>query len=604
MPYGIGRVRYIDDTQSYPKLSKALFIRVLKYFRPYIKQLAVAVLAILSTSILGLIPPLLLRSIVDTALPQKNIKLLGVLVLISISTTVVISLIQVGQTYLNTWISKHIIYNIKNEMYVHLQYMPLSFFSSAKPGEIITHMTSDIDGIQEIFNTTVVNAMNSIFVLITTAATLIYMNWKLAIIGMITLPLFILPTRKVGKTRWKIALKSQERLAELNQIIQETLGISGSILMKIFTKEKDESAHFEKVNDDVIRLQIKESLAGRWFIMTIQIFMTIGPMLIYFFGGLLLVHGELTIGGIVAFVALLSKLYNPVTQISNIHIDVTRSFALFGRIFDYLDKDQEIVDKPDAEALSITAGEIKFENVYFSYNNSKDALNNISFTAEPGTVTALVGPSGAGKTTITNLIPRLYDVTNGVITIDGIDIRNVTIESLRKQVGIVMQEPYLFNSTIKDNLLYSRKNATDDEIISACKSAYIHDFIMSLPQGYDTVVGNRGIKLSGGEKQRISIARVILKDPKIIVLDEATSSLDSVSEDYIQKAMVPLLKGRTGLVIAHRLSTVLSADHIIVIEDGSIKETGTHEELLRLGGLYTKLYQTQFKAQEKVLLNI
>ena len=592
------RMRFMNEDVEPPKITKNILIRILKYFIPYTKQMIVAVLAILISAILGVIPPILIKNIVDIALPQKSLKLLVIFIVTSISITVISGLVQVGQTYLNTWIAKHIIYNMKNQMYDHLEHMSLSFFSTTNPGEIITRMNSDIDGIQDIFNTTVVNAFSSIFVLASAAVVLVSMNWKLAILGMFILPLFVSPMRKVGKLRWRIATESQEKISELNQIVQETLGISGTILMKIFTKEKDEYKNFEKVNKEVINLQIKESLAGRWFMMTISIFTTIGPMLIYFYGGYLFIHGEITIGGIIAFVAILGRLYGPVIQLSNIHIDITRSFALFGRIFDYFDKNQEIINMPNAEVMHKVKGLIEFASVNFSYNGIKDTLKDINFTAMPGEMSALVGPSGSGKTTITNLIPRLYEVGSGKIKIDGIDIKSVTLESLRAQIGIVMQEPYLFNASIKDNLLYAKKEATDEEVINACKASYIHDFIMTLPEGYNTIVGNRGIKLSGGEKQRVSIARVILKDPRIIILDEATSSLDSVSEEYIQKAMIPLLKGRTSLVIAHRLSTVLAADKIIVIQDGDIVEMGKHEDLLKEDGLYRNLYDTQFKSQK------
>lgn len=592
------RMRFMNQDVEPPKITKNILIRILKYFIPYTKQMIVAVLAILISAILGVIPPILIKNIVDIALPQKSLKLLVIFIVTSISITVISGLVQVGQTYLNTWIAKHIIFNMKNQMYDHLEHMSLSFFSTTKPGEIITRMNSDIDGIQDIFNTTVVNAFSGIFVLASAAVVLVSMNWKLAILGMFILPLFVSPMRKVGKLRWRIATESQEKISELNQIVQETLGISGTILMKIFTKEKDEYKNFEKVNKEVINLQIKESLAGRWFMMTISIFTTIGPMLIYFYGGYLFIHGEITIGGIIAFVAILGRLYGPVIQLSNIHIDITRSFALFGRIFDYFDKSQEIINMPNAEIMHKVKGLIEFASVNFSYNGIKDTLKDINFTAMPGEMSALVGPSGSGKTTITNLIPRLYEVGSGKIKIDGIDIKSVTLESLRAQIGIVMQEPYLFNASIKDNLLYAKNEATDEEVINACKASYIHDFIMTLPEGYNTIVGNRGIKLSGGEKQRVSIARVILKDPRIIILDEATSSLDSVSEEYIQKAMIPLLKGRTSLVIAHRLSTVLAADKIIVIQDGDIVEMGKHEDLLKEDGLYRDLYDTQFKSQK------
>jgi ATP-binding cassette subfamily B protein len=371
--------------------------------------------------------------------------------------------------------------------------------------------------------------------------------------------------------------------------------------MKIFTKEGDHRRDFETTHKELIKLQLKETLIGRWFMMTIQIFMTIGPMLVYFYGGYLMIQGELTVGAIVAFVALLNRLYGPVTQLSNIHIEVTRSFALFGRIFDLLDADQEITDAPDATALRLTEGRIEFRDVHFAYQPQTEILHGVSLVCEPNTVTALVGPSGAGKSTITNLIPRLYEVTAGSLAIDGADVRNVTLKSLRQHIGIVPQEPYLFNASIADNLRYAKPEATDEELMAACTAAYIHDFISTLPEGYDTLVGNRGIKLSGGEKQRLSIARVILKDAKIIIFDEATSSLDSISEAYIQKAMDPLLKGRTALIIAHRLSTVLRANHLVVLDQGTLVESGTHSELLRRQGLYAQLYATQFLTQEKTV---
>ncbi len=600
MPAGLGKVHFISEGDKAPKISKAILLRILSYFKPYTFQLGLSVIAILSMSLLNLVPALLLRNIIDQALPQKDIGMLSILVLISISATILINLIQVGQSYLNSWISKHIIFNLKNAMYDHIQGMSLNFFTTAKPGEITTRLTYDIDGIQDIFNSTVVNALNSSFTLLSTAIVLFGMNWKLALLSMVVLPLFIFPTRKVGKLRWKIALKTQEKASELSQIIQETLGISGLILMKIFTKENLEKAHFESINKDLIKLQLHESLVGRWFMMTIQIFMAIGPMMVYFYGGYLMIQGQLTIGSIIAFVALLNRLYAPVTQLSNIHIDVTRSFALFGRIFDYLDQDQEVIDQPDSKDIKLKEGRIDFKAVSFSYQPTTEILHNVSFTSMPSTITALVGPSGAGKTTITNLIPRLYDVLSGCVMIDGIDVRKVTLSSLRAHIGIVMQEPYLFNASIKDNLKYAKEDATMEEMIEACKAAYIHDLIQSLPAAYDTIVGNRGIKLSGGEKQRLSIARVILKDPKIIILDEATSSLDSVSEAYIQKAMIPLLIGRTSIVIAHRLSTVLMADKILVLEKGRLIEQGKHQELLDLNGLYATLYETQFKTQMKV----
>ena len=599
MKQGIGKLRFADENIEMPKVTKKMLSRILSYFIPYWTRMLLVISCIIVTSILGLVPPLLIKNIIDKALPQKDLKLLSLFIFVSIGITIILGLLQVAQSYLSIWISKHIMMTMKNQMYSHLQRLSLNFYSAAKPGEITTRLTSDIDGIQDIFNSTVVNALSSIFVLISTALVLVTMNWKLALVGMIILPTFIFPTRKVGKLKWKIATKSQEKISDLNQIIQETFSISGAILTKIFTKEKDEYKKFEHMNQEVASLQIRESLVGRWFRMTITTFISIGPMLIYFYGGYLFIKGEISIGSIIAFVALLGRLYSPVSQLSNIHIDVTRSLALFVRIFEYFDQKQEIVDNRAALSLETIKGKVDFEKVHFSYNREVKVLEDISFSVDPGTMVALVGPSGAGKTTITNLIPRLYDVIAGSIKIDDQDIREVTLESLRKQIGIVMQEPYLFNDTIEENLRYGKSDATEEEIIKACKAAYIHDFIMTLPENYKTMVGNRGIKLSGGEKQRVSIARVILKNPRIIILDEATSSLDSVSEEYIQKAMVPLLSNRTSFVIAHRLSTILASDQILVIENGIVAELGKHEELINKEGLYKQLYETQFKSQKK-----
>ncbi|WP_291651125.1 ABC transporter ATP-binding protein [Clostridium sp.] len=592
---GGNKMRFAREEDKEIKITKEILLRIVKYFKPFWKQLLLAITLLFIVSLLGLIPPIMTKNIIDKALPQRSMYLLIMFILACIGATVLKELVSVWQNYINTWISKHIIYNMKNEMYKHLQHMSMNFFSLSKPGEIITRMTSDIEGIQDIFKTTVVNALSSILTILTTMVLLLSMNFKLAIISMIILPVFILPTRKVGKYRWKVALDSQKMLGELNQLVQETLSISGSTLMKIFTKEKEAYNQFESTNKRVINLQIKESLAGRWFFMTMSIFITLGPMIIYLYGGYLFMQDKMSIGEIVAFVALLDRLYRPVTQLSNIHIDVTRSLALFQRIFDYFDMEEEKSDKIDAKNLENIEGYIEFDNVSFSYKKGLEVLHNINFSIGPDTMTALVGASGVGKTTVTNLIPRLYEVSKGSIKIDGIDISDIKRQSLRSQIGIVMQEPYLFNDTIEANLRYGREDATDEEIIEACKSAYIHDFIMSLPEKYNTIVGNRGIKLSGGEKQRISIARVILKNPKILILDEATSSLDSVSEMYIQKALVPLLKGRASIVIAHRLSTILSADNILVFEDGKIVQNGKHENLLEEGGLYKKLYDTQFR---------
>lgn len=596
---GLGRVRFIDDSVELPKITKKMLLRIFRYFIPYWKLMLVVILTLCISSVINLIPPLAIKSILDKALPQHDMNYLTFLLAVSIAAAVTSGLLLVGQNYLKTLVARNIIYDMKNQMYQHIQHMSLRFFSTVRSGEILTRMNSDINGVQDMLNQTIISTLSSTLTLIATGIALFSMNWKLAILGIAIVPLFIYPTRKVGKVRWKIVSRTQEKVDQLNQHLQETFSISGSILTKIFNREKGDYSKFERINLQDSQLRMKESLAGQWFTMTITTFAFIGPMLIYFFGGYLYIQGEITIGEIVAFAALLAKLYTPVTQLSNIHINVVRSFALFQRIFDYFDQPLEIVDRPKAKTMTAAIGKIDFEHVSFAYDHYCNVLQDISFTVEPGTMTALVGTSGAGKTTITNLIPRLYDVKEGKVKIDGEDVRDLTLKSLRSQIGIVMQEAYLFNDTIAANLQYAKEDVTEEEMISACRAAFIHDFIMSLPDHYQTVVGNRGIKLSGGEKQRISIARVIIKDPKIIIFDEATSSLDSISEMYIQKAMIPLLKGKTSLVIAHRLSTILASDQILVVEKGNIVEKGTHTELMAKDGFYRNLYDTQFKTQKQ-----
>lgn len=596
-PGGHGGRFHFSEENAKPNISGAMLKRIARYFVPYWKLLILLIFLIILTSLLGLLPPIFTKNIIDRALPEKNMNLLILFIVASFGATVVSGLVSVGQNYLNSWISKHIMFDLRNTMFKHLQYMSVRFFSNVQTGEITSRMNNDIGGIEGIFSGTIVQIIQNVFVFATTAFTLFYTNWKLAAVGMLILPLFILPTRKVGRVRWRIATKTQEQYARLNTIMHETLNAGGAILVKLFTREKQQQRLFEETNKEVTRLQIKESLAGRWFFMTISTFTSIGPMLIYLAGGyLLIMNNELTVGSLVMFVTLLTRLYGPVTSFANISVDITRSLALFERIFEYLDMKQEITDRTGAADVKETQGAIRFEDVHFSYQADKgEALRDVSIEIKPGQTVAFVGPSGAGKTTITNLLPRLYDVTQGRITLDGRDIRDITLESLRGNMGMVTQDTYLFNDTIKTNLLFAKADATDEEIETACKTAHIHDMIAALPQGYDTLVGERGIKLSGGEKQRLSIARTLLKDPRIVILDEATSALDSVSEALIQQAIQPLLHNRTSLVIAHRLSTIMAADCIFVVEDGRIVERGTHDALYDRGGLYRELCEKQFK---------
>ncbi len=519
--------------------------------------------------------------------------------LAALVTLAVSQVITVVSGYISAWISRRIIFDMKNEMYGHLQNMSQAFFSTEKQGDIITRMNSDINGVSSVISGTLTSIISNVATVATTLVALFAMSWQLALVGILIIPLLILPTRTVGRKRWKLLVQSQQKSDEMNQIVTETLSVSGSMLVKLLTREKTEYERFVGINREVTALALKEEQSGRWFRVVMGMFTQIGPLLIYFVGGILMIEatGEssLTVGVITATVALINRLYRPVESLLNIQVDFTRSLALFTRIFDYLDRKQDIVSPENAKKPVVAGGDITFSHVSFGYTEEREILKDISFSVPGGRMYALVGPSGSGKSTIINLIPRLYDVTGGSVSIAGTDVREFELRYLRSQIGMVAQDTYLFNGTIRENLVYAKEDATEQELERACRAASIHDFIVSQPDGYETMVGNRGLKLSGGEKQRLSIARIMLKDPKILILDEATSALDSISESYIQDALGTLMQGRTCIVIAHRLSTVLAADEILVLSDGVIAERGRHEHLLERNGIYKELYETQFR---------
>jgi len=502
---------------------------------------------------------------------------------------------------MNTWIAQHITYDMRNKMYAHLQKMSQRFFTSNNQGDIITRMTSDISGVQQIITNTLTSILSNSITLIVAMIVMFRQNWILAIVGILVVPLFAIPTRSAGKTRWSITKESQACSDEINGILNETMSVSGQLLVKLFGMEQTEYEKYEKVNHKMIKLNIREGMAGRWFRVALTTFSSIGPMLIYLAGGILMMRfdSSLTVGDITVLVALLGKMYGPVNQLLNIQVDWIRSMAMFTRIFEYFDMPVEIENAPDAITPDkAPEGEVEFRNVGFYYDKERQILEDINFRLDSGKCIAVVGPSGSGKSTLVNLIPRLYDVTAGTVLFDGTDVRKLDLAYLRKHIGIVSQETYLFNGTIRENLLYAKPDATEQELIEACKQANIYEFIEKQETGLDTVVGNRGLKLSGGEKQRISIARVLLKDPALMIFDEATSALDSISEQKIQDAIEPLISSRTSILIAHRLSTILAADEILVIKDGVISERGTHSELVNKGGVYSELYRTQFSKAE------
>lgn len=596
-----------EEKANRPKVTGALLKRVFSYLKPYWKQFLLILCAIAFSSLLGLYPSILTGRIVDVlagkapvgALAGKEpIEALIWLIVLSLGVTLGSNLIGVGQNYLNAWIAQHITFDMRNKMYAHLQKMSQRFFTTNNQGDIITRMTSDISGVQSVITGTFTSILSNSITLVAALVVMFGRNPILAGLGVLVIPLFVIPSRFAGKTRWSLTRESQACNDEINGILNETLSVSGQMLVKLFGKEEYEYGRYKEVNGRMIKLNIKESMAGRWFFMIISTFSSIGPMLLYLMGGLLMMkwgHTELTVGDITVMVALLGRMYGPVNQLLNIQVEWIRSMAMFTRIFEYYDLPVEIENAPDAVTPASSDGSVAFSHVDFSYDPERQILHDVSFTLKAGHSVAIVGPSGSGKSTIINLIPRLYDCQAGTVTFGGTDVKKLDLGFLRKNVGIVSQETYLFNGTIRDNLLYAKPDATEAELIAACEKANIYEFVQKQELGLDAMVGNRGLKLSGGEKQRLSIARVLLKDPALLIFDEATSALDSISEAKIQEAIEPIIAERTSILIAHRLSTILAADEILVVKDGRIVERGVHADLVKAGGVYTELYETQFK---------
>lgn len=588
-----------EEKQNVPKITKELIFRILKYLTPYWFQLLIVFAIIIISSVLGLLPSLITARIIDQAILGKDMELLIKLVILAILTLFLSNVVGVLESYINSWVSQRIVYDMKNEMFRHLQTMPHSFFTSEKQGDIITRMNSDISGVAGVISSVLTNIISNICTVVTTIVALFNIDIRLSIIGILVIPLLVLPTRSAGKNRWQLLSQAQAKQDELNDIINESLSVSGSLLIKLFTQERNINERFDTVNKEVTSLSVKESRAGSWFRVVMGIFTNLGPLLIYLAGGYLIIrmnNTAVTVGTITATVNMINRLYRPVESLMNVSVTMTRSMALFTRIFNYLDMEPGVKNAPTVIRPVLTERtDISYENVEFYYSEDVPLIKDLSFKVPTGKMYAIVGPSGSGKSTVVNLLPRLYDVKGGAVRINGYDVRDIELSYLRSNIGMVTQEAYMFNGTIKENLLFAKADATQEEIENACRIANIHDFIVLQPDGYDTQVGNRGLKLSGGEKQRLSIARVILKDPKILILDEATSALDSISESSIQNALDVLMKGRTSIVIAHRLSTILQADRILVISDGKIAEEGTHEELIALNGVYNQLYETQFR---------
>ncbi len=576
--------------------------RIGAFFAPYWRQEAIVLLCMLSVALLGLIGPVITARIIDSAIPHGNTRELVIDVGCIIASGIVAGLIGVYQGFLNSLVGEGIMRDIRTSLVAHLHKMSLGFFTNTRTGEIMNRVSNDVDNIDNVVTGTLVTIITNFFMITTTLVTMLVMNWRLALIGIAVVPLMILPLSPVGRKMYQIRKRTREKRDQIESITQETLSISGITLIKSFAREFYERDRFYDAGTQLMKLEISLAMVGRWFMMAISAMVVVGPAIVWLGGGWLALAHMLTTGVIVAFVTLIvTRLYGPAAALAGIQVQIISALAVFERIFEYLDMEPEAYSSPGATALARIRGDLRFNDVHFSYSGDRKALDGISFHVEPGQVAAFVGPSGAGKTTLTQLVPRFYDPQTGSIAIDGHDIRTVTLESLRLGIGIVTQETYLFHDTIAMNLRYAKTSASDAELRQAAKAANIHDFIASLPDGYETVVGERGHKLSGGERQRLAIARVLLKDPRILILDEATSALDSHNEAAIQAALVPLMQGRTSLVIAHRLSTILSADIIFMMEHGKVVESGSHAVLLARNGAYARLYRKQFRDETRTI---
>ena len=574
---------------AWPTLKRALALH-----RAHLGVVTLLLFAIVFNAVIGIAPALLLKRIIDGAIAGKDGHELNLLIIAMIAFVAVGALVGVAQSFLSTSVGQSVMFDIRSALYRHLSGMSLRWFTSNRTGEVLSRVTNDVGAVQGVVSDTIGGVVGNVITVLSTFLVMLALDWRLALFSVAFLPLFIWPARRVGNVQRELMSETQEQLATMNGQMQETLSVSGALLVKTFGRKEAEIARFNQTAGDIRALNIRRAMVGRWFNVTMGLFGSLAPVVVYWYGGHRIIGGEASLGTVVAFAGLLGRLFGPVTALLNINVTLLSSLALFERIFDYLDLEQEITDKPGAIALEHPKGHLRFENVGFSYLADTPTLTGISFDVPPGQFAALVGASGAGKTTAAYLVPRLYDVKSGRITIDGHDIRDITMDSLADAIGMVNQEPFLFHVSLRDNLKYARPDATEAEIEAAARAANIHDFIDKLPYGYDTIVGERGYRLSGGEKQRVAIARALLKDPAILILDEATSSVDSGTERVIQEALEHLTRGRTVLAIAHRLSTIRAADIILVLDHGKIVESGRHEELLAREGAYAQLYHEQF----------
>src|SRR4051794_16311928 len=596
------------------KLERDLLRRVLELARPYRKQLIGFVFTVILAAVISAVPPLILRALIDTAIPEKDRQLVGFLAFAAVFLALFNAVLALIQRYYSARIGEGLIFDMRTALFDHVQHQPLSFFTRTQTGSLMSRMNNDVIGAQQAVTNTLGTVFSNVVSVIVTVTFMLALEWRLTLLTLVILPLFIIPAKRMGPTLQRLTRESMQLNASMNNTIAERFNVGGALVVKLFGRHRQESETFADRAGRVRDIGVQTAMYSRVLFVALGLVAAIGTAIVYFVGGNLAISGTIGVGTIAAFTVYVSQIYQPLTQLANARVDVLTALVSFERVFEVLDFPPLITDRPGAVDLVEPVGRVEFDHVWFRHpsaavssipsleeaspatdtdDESAWILRDVSFAVAPGELVALVGPSGAGKTTSALLVPRIYDVSAGEVRVDGRDVREYTLESLRGSVGMVMQDPHLFHDTIRANLRYARPDATDAELVEACRAARIHDMIASLPDGYGTLVGERGYRMSGGEKQRLAIARMLLKDPAVVILDEATSHLDSESELAIQQALAEALRGRTSLVIAHRLSTIVAADRILVLEDGRIIESGRHDELLRAGGLYTDLYQTQ-----------
>jgi ATP-binding cassette subfamily B protein len=572
-----------------PAVRKANLRRIVRLFRPYGRTLLVVNALIVVSAALGVIPSFLLREVLDVAIPDERVGLLTVLVAGMIAIPVATGILGVWQTLLSNRVGQSVMHDLRTAVYRHLQRLSLAFFTKTRTGEVQSRIANDIGGIQNVVTSTATSVISNVTTVIATVGAMLLLDWRLAVFALALLPLFVYLTKRVGDQRRKVTAELQASLADVSSIVQESLSVSGILLGKTMGRSDDLAERFGSESSRLADLEVRSRMTGRWMMAAIQTTFAVMPALVYWFAGWTMANGSgaISIGTLVAFTTLQSRLFFPIGSLLGVQVDVQSSLALFDRIFEYLDQPVDIAE--GTRTLDDPRGNVAFERVRFRYGDEDWTLEDVTFAVPAGTKTALVGETGSGKTTCAYLVARLYDATEGRVTIDGVDVRELTFESLAAAVGVVSQETYLFHASVRENLRFAKPDASDDEIEEAARAAQVHDLIASLPDGYDTVVGERGYRFSGGEKQRIAIARTILRNPPILVLDEATSALDTQTERAVQDALERLAEGRTTIAIAHRLSTVRDADQIVVLDHGRVVELGTHEDLLGRDGRYASL---------------